>query len=635
MNYKAFRILLTIFLMVTVAFSVFSQDGGVSSIFSKGVGARQIGLGGAVVAYPQDPTTIFWNPAGLEYLQQKSFSMYYATYLAGAYFNFAGYVHPTLNMGTFGLGVSRIAIGDLIERPPENYTETGRFSFEQSEFYLSYGKIIRNFISVGVNIKFERFVMYDSSDVGFGGDLSLMYLPEVDNFLLRDIRLGFTVVNAYSPRLNPGDATDYIPQRLLFGFAKPLIFGDGQKPLVWLFSIDRGENEGLKVRTGLEYSYQNLGMLRIGYNADDKLSFGAGASYGQFQFDYTYGSLANRDFGAGHRISFSVQFGKTKSELLEIVNARRNREIAEQVADEKEQERRARMEELLTEGRQLYGEKKYFLAKVNFEWVFNILDPGNLDAEDMMDQCDARLEEIQIQESLEQLAEIADNDRKQTAEIFNRHHTKGRAFLSDGNFNAAIQEFRLALQQLPNDENTKEQIRLAETAQEDRIADLIAKADEFGKKEDYTEAINYLRQARLLSLDEEAQLELIMARIAEFQDKIRVLDYYRTGLMEYKAENWAEARTNFEEARKRAPNDPEIARFFKEAERREKAVDQDILPKMQDKYTRAFNFYMVGKYHEAIDIWQDLLLIQPYNLRIIRNIDEAEKDLERLKDINN
>ncbi len=561
--------------------------------------------------------------------------MYYATYLAGAYFNFAGYVHPTLNMGTFGLGVSRIAIGDLIERPPEIYTETGTFSFEQSEFYLSYGKIIRNFISVGVNIKFERFVMYDSSDVGFGADLSLMYLPEVDNFLLRDIRFGLTVVNAYSPRLKPGERPDYIPHRLLFGFAKPLIFGDGQKPLVWLFSIDRGDNESLKVRTGLEYSYQNLGMLRVGYNADDKLSFGAGATYGQFQFDYTYGSLANRDFGPGHRISFSVQFGKTKSELLEIVNARRNREIAEQVAGEKEQERQATLLELLTEGRQLYANEEYFEAKMRFEFVFNILDRGNLDAEDMMSQCDARMEEIQLQRTQEQLAEIADNDRKQTAEIFNRHHRQGQAFLSDGNFNAAIQEFKLALQQLPNDENTKEQIRLAETAQANRIADLITKADEFGKKEDFTEAINYLRQARLLSLDEEAQLEVIMARIAEFQDKIRVLDYYRTGLLEYKAENWAEARKNFEEARKRAPNDPEIARFFKEAERREKAVDQDILPEMQDKYTRAFNLYMVGKYQEAIDIWQDLLRIQPYNQRIIRNIDEAEKDLERLKDIKN
>ncbi len=631
MNSKVFRILLTKFLLIVVVSTVFTQeqDGGVSSIFSKGVGARQMGLGGAVVAYPQDPTTIFWNPAGLEYLQQKSFSMYYASFLEGTYFNFAGYVHPTLNMGTFGLGVSRIATGGIPERPSTNYIKIGEFGYDQSEFYLSYAKIVRNLISVGVNIKFERFVLYDFSDTGFGADLSLMYLPGIDNFLLRDIRLGLTVINAYSPRLNPGDRTEYLPHRILFGFAKPLIFGDEQKPLVWLFSVDQAENETLKVRTGLEYSYQNRGMLRAGYNADDGPSFGAGATFGQFQLDYTYGRLAQGNFGAGHRISFSVRFGKTKTELLEIVNARRNLEIAEQVADEKERERLQLLGELLTEGRQRYADGEYFEAKMRFEFVFNTLDPGNPDAEDMMSMCDARMLEERQQATRERLAETQDIERKQIALTFNKHLDQGQDYLTKGNFISAIQEFKLALLQLPNDPYTKDQIEKAEKLQADRINDLITKADEFAKKGDYNEAINYYSRAKLLSLDDEE----IAKKIVKLEDKILVLDYIQTGILHYKNENWSEARKNFEEAKILNPDYPGLAGRYREAERRENARKMDILPEMEAKYRRAFNLYMAGKYQEAIDLWKDLLLIQHYNKRIIDSIDDAEKDLARLKNI--
>ena len=105
-----FLFLLTFFLVTPIS----AQEGGTTNIFTKGVGARQMGLGGAVVAYPTDPTTIFWNPAGLEYLPQKSFSIFYASFLEGTSYNFVGYVHPTLNIGTFGVGVSRIATGGII-----------------------------------------------------------------------------------------------------------------------------------------------------------------------------------------------------------------------------------------------------------------------------------------------------------------------------------------------------------------------------------------------------------------------------------------------------------------------------------------------------------------------------------------
>ncbi|MDZ7261849.1 MAG: hypothetical protein ONB05_07065, partial [candidate division KSB1 bacterium] len=68
---KALRNLLYLTLFFTVPSVLWAQYGGTQSIFSLGVGARALGLGSACVALPQDPTTIYWNPAGLDFLEQK------------------------------------------------------------------------------------------------------------------------------------------------------------------------------------------------------------------------------------------------------------------------------------------------------------------------------------------------------------------------------------------------------------------------------------------------------------------------------------------------------------------------------------------------------------------------------------
>lgn len=632
------RILVIFFLfgiLLTTSFAQ-TQEGGVSSIFSKGMGARQMGLGGAVIAYPQDPTTIFWNPAGMEYLQQKGFSLFYASYLEGASYNFVGYVHPTLTIGTFGIGVSRIGVGDIPLTDKFSPEVLGTFSSDQNEFYLSYAKIIKDLFSFGLNFKLDRYVIDNASDVGFGVDLSLMYISDFDNIFLRNLQVGVTVHNAYSPRLNPGDRTDFIPHRILFGLAKPLGLGDNQKPFYLLFSAEKGENESLKFKTGLEFTYQNLGMLRLGFNENDGLAFGAGAVFRQFQLDYAYGDLSDYEYANSHRISFTVNFGKTREELLEIVNARRQREVNEQLALQREKERRDNIQRFLREGNQLYANGDYLEAIVKFRQVLE-LEPGNLEADTKIDESNTLIRERQqqdLQKALDQ--EVEDRDRENLRTTIQGHLDKGNTYLSEGKYDSAIAEFQAALEKLPGDEssisikeNIENSIEQAQKGLSQNIEALINQADNLAKRNEMADAIQRLNQAQLLAGNDSNKYTEITKRISQLETKLSAYEFYQQGIIAYNDKNWKLARENFEKAKQLSPNDPEVLRFYVESERREKARDMDFTADVQRRYYDALNLYAQERYQQAIDIYMELLEIQPYNKRIWDSLDRAREELRK------
>ena len=109
---------------------------------SYGAGARAMGLGRAYVAIANDPTAIFWNPAGLEIVPKSTFTLFHHQIFEGAMYDFAGFVYPTLTLGTIGVGFARIGTGDVIQRDAFNVKIPGLLNYEEDEIYFSYAKKI-------------------------------------------------------------------------------------------------------------------------------------------------------------------------------------------------------------------------------------------------------------------------------------------------------------------------------------------------------------------------------------------------------------------------------------------------------------------------------------------------------------
>src|SRR5205085_11630863 len=76
------------------------RAGTASGTFLKiGVGARATGLGESFVAVANDPSAIYWNPAGLASIQRQAISFSHVEWPADIRFEHVAFVLPVKRLG--------------------------------------------------------------------------------------------------------------------------------------------------------------------------------------------------------------------------------------------------------------------------------------------------------------------------------------------------------------------------------------------------------------------------------------------------------------------------------------------------------------------------------------------------------
>jgi len=277
-----------------------SQDGqaGTESNFHLGFGARALSAGRAFTAVADDPSAIFWNPAGLEQVYQQSFTFFHSSLPEGTMFNFMSYAFPTLNIGTIGFAIGRIGTGDIPNRDFQQnlYDENG--SHDEYQAFLSYAKKLPWSITSGATVRVIRRGfsnlnngLYQGNfiDYGVGFDLGFMYTPEgFTSPFLQDWNFGLNLRNLFAPQLKEGDQVDAFPLSIRFGILRKLYFSGGGNNINVMFDLDYSQERDMFFNMGLEYKFKELGMLRAGIDGSSP-TFGAGAKYSFMQIDYAFG----------------------------------------------------------------------------------------------------------------------------------------------------------------------------------------------------------------------------------------------------------------------------------------------------------------------------------------------------------
>jgi len=209
-----------------------------------------------------------------------------------------------------------------------------------------------------------------------------------------------------------------------------------------------------------------------------------------------------------------------------------------------------------------------------------------------------------------------------------KHVNKELEYLKQGDYVSAINEWNLALERQPDSQQIKQYIENAENELVNRINELISKADHLAKKGEFQAANKLYNQALLLSENDSVRKKEIHKKMAELENKLNMYDYYQSGLIAYRSEDWKTAMKNFEKALKLNPKDPKIQRYYKDAERHTMARKQQMTPEMEKKFNKALQLYVDDRIEDALKIWEGLLEEQPYNKDIIDAIDMAKKQLQ-------
>jgi hypothetical protein len=307
-------------------FTLGDQRVGTSSMtFLKiGLGARAAGMGGAFVAVANDPSAIYWNPAGIASMQRNEVALSHVDWPAEVKYEHVAYVMPVSKLGgalAFQIGVLSTQIDETTDLQPFG---TGRsFYFSDAVAGVAYGRRWTDKLLVGAGLKYVREDL--GSDVGgpvttgFQADIGSIYYLGYGS-----VRIATSLSN-FGPALQPGGewtspASGEV--RSYDSFDSPLMFRYGlafepyeTKSMRVTTSIEANQpaDDAQSVKAGVEWNWTGIAALRGGYvfNSDAlKLSAGVGVSahIGTWSGTVDYAYTDGGPLGAVNRLSLGLRF---------------------------------------------------------------------------------------------------------------------------------------------------------------------------------------------------------------------------------------------------------------------------------------------------------------------------------------
>lgn len=307
------------------AAKIYPSAGTTSAAFLKlGVGARAVAMGGAFTAVAGDPYAIYWNPAGLAYLEdEKNLSFFHNEYFQGLGQEFLSYTVPSGRGGAFGLGLNYFYSAKDLERRSGLYEDDplspispveGKFGAYDLAFSAAYGRELRRDLALGGTVKIVRQSIDKESGSAPALDLGLLH-----NFTRNGsvYTAGFAVQNI-GPGIKLVSKSYALPLTFKAGLSRRLSDAGG----LLSFEADKPVDNYPSFILGVEYPLTGRMALRSGYRyrlhgnelgAWSGFSAGAGVAFDRLTFDYAFTPFGV--LGNSHRFSINMRFGGAEAEV--------------------------------------------------------------------------------------------------------------------------------------------------------------------------------------------------------------------------------------------------------------------------------------------------------------------------------
>jgi len=295
------------------AADVFEKVGTFDGQFLKiGIGARASGMGGAFVAVADDPSAVYWNPAGLARLDidKTSVMVNHTEWPASVNVDQATLVfHIKSLAGALAVNARSLTVADEPVRDSFRPDGTGEyFDAGYSTFGLTYSRSFTDKFSAGASINLVKLGLAEFSQETISFDLGTLYDVGVAG-----MKIGFAIQNI-GGQVQFIDREARIPTVFRVGTSAELVRSTSNK-LIGSFEFSHPPDNSERLNGGLEYGFKDFLFLRGGYNFNydsEGMAAGAGVKFPISSlktdafFDYAYTDM--KTLGAGHRVSLNVRF---------------------------------------------------------------------------------------------------------------------------------------------------------------------------------------------------------------------------------------------------------------------------------------------------------------------------------------
>jgi long-subunit fatty acid transport protein len=326
------KVIFSTIVILTIATPLFSQ-GFISDVSKRGTtaapflsigqGARAIGMGSAFVAVSDDPSAIFWNPAGITKTKGVSFMVDHTRWIADINYNYMALAYSLGNFGVMGMSFTISDVDEMKVTTVESPEGTGEtFGVTDAAFSLAWAIQLTDKFAIGFNPKFVYQSIWKMSATALALDMGVQYVTPFDgiilamsisNFGTKMKMQGNSALIIYDPNPNSTGNNGSIPAVLQTdSWDLPLNFrvGLAYQPL----KIDKNEitiavdalhlsDNYESINLGGEYTFNDFISLRGGYKSlflnDSEETFALGFGLKQLLLgnisivlDYAY-----QDFG--------------------------------------------------------------------------------------------------------------------------------------------------------------------------------------------------------------------------------------------------------------------------------------------------------------------------------------------------
>jgi tetratricopeptide (TPR) repeat protein len=274
--------------------------------FAHDISVKNAGSSGALSPFINDAYSPYVNPAGLGLTERQEISGFYYNLFMDSILSSVSYALPLLDAGSIGASVLYFGTGDIAGLDIYNQPDGTSYSETYINLSLSYGISLFSLVNAGMTLKILNHNLAGSGNSAYGIDLGAIAM------LPYDMRLSFLLENAIKPEFKYASSeSDLLP-----------VFFDATLSGTYKLNLLAGLNDSVKAGAGLdmeefnstpgwhagaEYSvYDGMAALRLGIK-NSGFSFGGSISYQGASFDYAYVKTA---YDFIHKFSLSYGFGE-------------------------------------------------------------------------------------------------------------------------------------------------------------------------------------------------------------------------------------------------------------------------------------------------------------------------------------
>lgn len=256
-----------------------------------GVGARACAMGEAFTGIADDPSAIYWNPAGISQMNSIQITAMQNFWLLDMSYQYLAVTFPS-GFGSFGAAIGYSSSGEIPKY--ENFQKVGEYSAYDLVGAIAYAKNIGEMVSSGISLKVIQHKIEEENATGFAVDLGLLYEA---NFL-QGMKFGFAIQNL-GTKVKFIEKEEPLPSDVKGGIA----YTTG--PLTFAGDLNKPKDNDLQANIGAEFLVREILAIRGGYNSANSYSAGIGLTYRRLWFDYAF--VPYKDIDNSHRISVSLK----------------------------------------------------------------------------------------------------------------------------------------------------------------------------------------------------------------------------------------------------------------------------------------------------------------------------------------